>query len=53
MQHTAGGDLFERICDQGKFMERDAASVVLQILHAVSYLHENLIIHQSQQFWFP
>ncbi|KAH0490212.1 hypothetical protein TgHK011_001692 [Trichoderma gracile] len=47
MQYTAGGDLFERICDQGKFTERVAASVVSQILQAVSYLHDNLIIHQN------
>ncbi|PTB61873.1 Calcium/calmodulin dependent protein kinase [Trichoderma citrinoviride] len=47
MQHITGGYLLKRVCDRGKFTERDAASMMLQILRAVLYLHENLIIHHN------
>ena len=34
-----GGELFDRIIDQGKFSEANAASVMHQVFSAVNYCH--------------
>ncbi|KAJ4934060.1 hypothetical protein JOQ06_006867 [Pogonophryne albipinna] len=47
MELVAGGELFDRILDRGVYSEKDASSVIRQVLHAVSYLHKNDIVHRD------
>ncbi|XP_032377113.1 calcium/calmodulin-dependent protein kinase IGb isoform X2 [Etheostoma spectabile] len=47
MELVAGGELFDRILDRGVYSEKDASSVIQQVLQAVSYLHENGIVHRD------
>lgn len=46
-QLATGGELFDRICDQGKFTERDASQTIKQVLCAVDYLHDNDVVHRG------
>ncbi|EXJ57120.1 CAMK/CAMK1/CAMK1-CMK protein kinase [Cladophialophora yegresii CBS 114405] len=46
-QLATGGELFDRICDKGKFTERDASQTIKQVLEAVDYLHERNIVHRD------
>ncbi|XP_072307705.1 calcium/calmodulin-dependent protein kinase type 1D-like [Eucyclogobius newberryi] len=47
MQLVSGGELFDRIVEKGVYTEKDASSVVKQVLQAVSYLHNNSIVHRD------
>lgn len=55
-QLATGGELFDRICEYGKFTEKDASQTIRQVLEAVSYLHTNNVVHRgmmcSQNFIF-
>jgi calcium/calmodulin-dependent protein kinase I len=46
-QLATGGELFDRICDKGKFTEKDAAETIRQVLDAVNYLHQNNVVHRD------
>lgn len=46
-QLATGGELFDRICEQGKFTEKDAAETIKQVLLAVDFLHKNQIVHRG------
>ncbi|KAA8616918.1 SPS1 Serine threonine protein kinase [Pyrenophora tritici-repentis] len=46
-QLATGGELFDRICEKGKFTEKDAAETIRQVLDAVNYLHENNVVHRD------
>ncbi|KPP61973.1 calcium/calmodulin-dependent protein kinase IG-like [Scleropages formosus] len=47
MQLVSGGELFDRILDRGVYTEKDASLVIRQVLHGVSYLHKNGIVHRD------
>ena len=47
-QLATGGELFDRICDRGRFTEKDAAETMRQILDAVNYLHQNKVVHRGR-----
>jgi calcium/calmodulin-dependent protein kinase I len=49
-QLATGGELFDRICEYGKFTEKDASQTIRQVLGAVNYLHERNIVHRGQSF---
>lgn len=44
---ATGGELFDRICEQGKFTEKDASQTIRQVLDAVNYLHQNSVVHRD------
>jgi len=44
---ATGGELFDRICEKGRFTEKDAAHLVHTILSAVAYLHEHHVVHRD------
>lgn len=46
-QLATGGELFDRICNLGKFTEKDAVFTVRQILDAITYLHDQDIVHRD------
>ena len=41
-----GGELFDRIVEQTRLCERDAADIMKQILSAIYYCHRNKIVHR-------
>ncbi|GAP83422.1 putative calcium calmodulin-dependent protein kinase [Rosellinia necatrix] len=44
---ATGGELFDRICQQGKFTEKDASQTIKQVLGAVDYLHDKNVVHRD------
>jgi serine/threonine protein kinase len=49
-QLATGGELFDRICEQGRFTEKDASQTIRQVLEAVGYLHNNTVVHRGKAF---
>lgn len=47
MEYCGGGDVAERIIDEGKFSEAEAASIMEKLLGAVNYLHLHSISHRD------
>ena len=39
--------MFDRICEYGKFTEKDASNTIRQVLDAVDYLHYNNVVHRG------
>ena len=46
-QLATGGELFDRICEKGRFTEKDASQTMRQVLEAVDYLHQNDVVHRD------
>ncbi|CAO3691447.1 unnamed protein product [Umbelopsis ramanniana] len=44
---ATGGELFDRICERGKFTERDAVVTMKAVLKGVEYLHDHQIVHRD------
>eukprot|EP00929_Paragymnodinium_shiwhaense_P111430 TRINITY_DN7946_c0_g1_i1.p1 TRINITY_DN7946_c0_g1~~TRINITY_DN7946_c0_g1_i1.p1 ORF type:complete len:549 (+),score=160.44 TRINITY_DN7946_c0_g1_i1:99-1745(+) len=47
MELCVGGELFDRISDQGAFTEKDCAVIMKQILAGVFYCHKMTICHRD------
>ncbi|KAL1349493.1 hypothetical protein HN51_025995 [Arachis hypogaea] len=47
MEYAAGGELFERICNFGKFCEDEARFFFQQLISGVSYCHSMQICHRD------
>lgn len=45
MEFVDGGELFDALCEQGSYSERDAASLVRQVAGAVALLHAQGLCH--------
>ena len=55
MELCKGGELFERIIQQGNIQESEAKSIFMQLICAISYLHSINIVHcdiKPQNFLF-
>lgn len=48
---VSGGELFDRILDRGVYSEKDASKVIQQVLQAVSFLHQNGVVHRDLKVW--
>ncbi|KAF8925484.1 hypothetical protein BGZ58_000769 [Dissophora ornata] len=44
---ASGGELFDRICDQGRFTENNAATIMKEVIQAIEYLHSHNIVHRD------
>ena len=51
-QLATGGELFDRICEYGKFTEKDASRTMKEVLEAVDYLHYNNVVHRGKSHAF-
>ncbi|XP_073277248.1 LOW QUALITY PROTEIN: serine/threonine-protein kinase SAPK1-like [Primulina huaijiensis] len=47
MEYAAGGELFERICNAGRFSEDEARFFFQQLISGVSYCHSMQIFHRD------
>ncbi|XVF39557.1 hypothetical protein PTKIN_Ptkin01aG0043500 [Pterospermum kingtungense] len=47
MEYAAGGELFQRICNAGKFSEDEARFFFQQLISGVSYCHSMQICHRD------
>ncbi|XP_010555374.1 PREDICTED: serine/threonine-protein kinase SRK2F [Tarenaya hassleriana] len=47
MEYAAGGELFERICNAGRFSEDEARYYFQQLISGVSYCHSMQICHRD------
>jgi calcium/calmodulin-dependent protein kinase I len=47
LELVKGGELYDKIVDEGEYSEDEAKLIVLQIINAVEYLHKNGIAHRD------
>ncbi|KAL8590478.1 Serine/threonine-protein kinase NIM1 [Nucella lapillus] len=47
MEYAGGGELFNKISNEGKLPENEAKTVFAQVVAAVSHMHANNIIHRD------
>jgi serine/threonine protein kinase len=46
-ERIKGGDLFDALLKRGSFNEKDAATVIKQLLSVISYLHSKGVVHRD------
>eukprot|EP01103_Thecamoeba_quadrilineata_P019181 TRINITY_DN7660_c0_g1_i1.p1 TRINITY_DN7660_c0_g1~~TRINITY_DN7660_c0_g1_i1.p1 ORF type:complete len:304 (+),score=56.07 TRINITY_DN7660_c0_g1_i1:23-934(+) len=44
---VTGGELFDKIVEQGSYSEKDAATLITKMVSAIEYLHEQGIVHRD------
>ena len=42
-----GGELFDKITEKGAFKESEACPIMLQLVSAICYTHDNNIVHRD------
>lgn len=47
LEHLSGGELFERIRQQGQYSENDAAVIMRCLLRALVAMHSKSIVHRD------
>eukprot|EP00127_Corallochytrium_limacisporum_P000677 Clim_evm76s22 gene=Clim_evmTU76s22 len=47
LEYVSGGELFDRIVEDGNFTEKDAARITRQMTEAVKHLHDLDIVHRD------
>jgi serine/threonine protein kinase len=47
MEYVKGGDLFDYIVEKSRLSEELARKLFRQLVSAVMYIHENLIVHRG------
>lgn len=47
MEYASGGELFERICNAGRFSEDEARYFFQQLIYGVSYCHSMQVCHRD------
>lgn len=47
IEYCAGGELFSKLVLMSKFTEAQASEIMFQLLSAVAYCHERLVIHRD------
>eukprot|EP00043_Microstomoeca_roanoka_P013660 m.134043 g.134043 ORF g.134043 m.134043 type:complete len:479 (-) comp15814_c1_seq1:495-1931(-) len=47
LDYVSGGELFDRIVEEGNFTEADASRITKQMTEAIQYLHEQGIVHRD------
>lgn len=47
MELAKGGEVFDRLIEQGNFSEKETASLVVQLLCALNYIHDQGIVHRD------
>jgi len=46
MELAKGGEVFDRLTEEGRFSEKEASSLIVQLLHALDYMHAQGIVHR-------
>ena len=47
MNHCTGGELFDKLQNEGPLPEHECAAITYQILHAISHCHSRGIVHRD------
>ncbi|XP_059846790.1 serine/threonine-protein kinase NIM1-like [Hypanus sabinus] len=47
LEYAEGGDLFTKICTQGRLSEHESKFIFIQIVSAVKHMHENNVVHRD------
>eukprot|EP00730_Choanoeca_flexa_P015092 TRINITY_DN6842_c0_g1_i2.p1 TRINITY_DN6842_c0_g1~~TRINITY_DN6842_c0_g1_i2.p1 ORF type:complete len:358 (+),score=111.52 TRINITY_DN6842_c0_g1_i2:224-1297(+) len=47
LDYVSGGELFDRIVEEGNFTEADASRITKQMTEAIQYLHSKGIVHRD------
>lgn len=47
MEHLEGGELFDALLERDKYEEDAAARILVQVLEAVEYMHDQKVVHRD------